>query len=153
MICILICFTLISLSQNIIFISFIQILLSFTAFGSMSVVIWSALWIPDARIRATLTGITYNLGMALFVSTLFDVQTYLANIDLNFGGMYAGLYVIILCLLSYCSMIYANNKHSWKNYHFYASVNPHNVNKENISSDENDISDHDIDIQNPYSVI
>eukprot|EP00483_Globobulimina_turgida_P004515 UN04524 len=100
-------------------------------------------------IRNTLTGVTYNLGMALFVSTLFDVETYLANKSVTFGGLYAGLYVILLCIMSFGGIAYAHNFHSWKNYHFYGSVNPHNVDE----NDNDDITDDEIEMQNQYSVI
>lgn len=147
---VLICYSIISVTQNITLISFCQILLSFNSIGGMSVLFWCVVWIPDARIRNTMTGITYNLGMALFVSTLFDVETYLADTSVDFGGMYAGLYVVLMCLVTFGGIYYAQNYHSWKNYHFYGSVNPHNIQERNNS----DISDDDLDMmENAYSVI
>ena len=122
MILTIICYTLISLSENIIFISFIQIILSLTAFGQISIIIYNILWIPDTRIRSTLTGLSYNLGCAIFVSTLLDIETYLADLDVTFGGLYAGLYVLFLCILSYIAIIYANNYHEWKDYYMYKII-------------------------------
>eukprot|EP01084_Bolivina_argentea_P102802 184153_1 len=146
---VLICYSFISITTNIYVMSLFQILLSFNAFGGMACVFWCAVWIPDARIRNTLTGVTYNLGMALFVSTLFDVETYLANKSIKFGGLYAGIYVLIMCVMSFGAIWYAHNFHSWKNYHCYMSVNPHNVDENDIV----DISDEEIEMENPYAVI
>ena len=76
MINILICFSILNVSKNIILISFIQIILSINSWAIIGVIIWSVLWIPDARIRATLNGICYNLG--IYISyTLCLVATYI----------------------------------------------------------------------------
>ena len=149
---ILICYTIISITRNIYLMSFCQLILPINTFGAMSCTYFCAIWIPDARIRNTLTGITYNLGMALFVSTLFDVQTYLANISIKFGGMFAGLYIVVLCIITLSSIIYANDCHSWKNYHFYGALNnPHNVHNNGQYQNENDDITDEEDVE--YSVI
>ena len=33
------------------------------------------------------------------------------------------LYVVGLCLIAYCAILYAHNKHSWKDHQFYQSLN------------------------------
>ena len=150
---ILFCYTIISITESIFLISLCQILLSFNSIGGMSVLFWCVTWIPDARIRNTLTGITYNLGMALFVSTLFDVETYLADQSRELGGFYAGLYVVMLCLITFAAIAYAQTYHSWKNYHFYGSVNPHNI-QEREHSDISDDDEAEADMmQNAYRAI
>jgi len=122
---IIVCYTVMSFTASIVLVSCCQIALSLNAFGGMGGVIWCAMWIPDARIRNTLTGITYNLGMALFVSTLFDVQTYLSGTSADLGAMYAGLYVAALVILSTGAIVYGQKCHSWQDYHFRAPRNPH----------------------------
>ncbi len=148
---VLVCYSVMSVSKNIYVISFFQILLSFSAFGCQACLYWCAAYIPDARIRNTLTGITYNLGMAIFVSTLFDMETYLSDRSIEYGGFYAGFYVAILSLMSLIAIVYAHNYHTWKNYHYYGAVNPHNI-EENDSVDITD-DDEEIDLQNPYAAI
>ena len=64
--------------------------------------------------------------------------------------MYAGLYLILLSFISFGAIIYANNCHSWKNYHFYGSINPHNIDDDEYMDD---ITDEEVEMQNPYSVI
>ncbi len=79
--------------------------------------------------------------MAIFVSTLLDMETYLANRSMEYGGFYAGLYVVILCLMSLGAIVYAHNYHSWDNYHYYGAINP--------EENDSDITD-DEDMQNTY---
>jgi len=145
-----ICYSVISVTDSIALVSVCQFLLPLNNFGIMGCIFWSATFVPDARIRNTLTGITYNLGMAIFVSTLFDVETFLANQSERFGAMYAGLYVVLMCCITFTAIIYAQTYHSWnlKSYHYYSGVNPH-LNE----TEHEDISDEDIDANNVYSVM
>lgn len=57
--------------------------------------------------------ISYNLGMALFVSTQFDVQTYLADLDEYWGCLYSGLYILAILFMSIGAVVWAENYHSW----------------------------------------
>lgn len=109
----IICYTVISTTSSVVVISVCQIALSLNTFGGMGLLLWAAMWIPDPRIRNTLTGITYNLGMALFISTLFDTQTYLASLSTSWGALFAGLYALGLTLLSIFAIMYGEKCHSW----------------------------------------
>ena len=77
---------------------------------------WALFWCPLANVRNTLTAISYNLGMALFVSTQFDVETYLADLSTYFGCFYAGLYIVMYILISVAAVYYAEVYHSWDQY-------------------------------------
>ena len=61
-------------------------------------------------------------GDAIFVGSLLDIQTYLADLNDNFGALYAGLYLVILSVVSIVAVYYAQKKHSWKNYHLYTPI-------------------------------
>ena len=65
----LICFSILGISNNIILLSiiYIQVLVSLSGLGQVSIVIWCATWIPDPRIRNTLTGVSYNLGIDIYI--------------------------------------------------------------------------------------
>ena len=91
--------------------------------------------------------------MAAFVSTIFDIQTYLADLNESFGGLYAGLFLTILCIISYGTIIYAHNYHIWEDYHYYGVVNKNNLDDTEFDNDNNNKSDASINTDNVYSLI
>ena len=84
---------------------------------------------------------TIYIGIAIFVSTLLDIETYLANMSDHFGGFFAGLYIVLLCFMSYIAIVYAHYKHKWKNFHFYGIIDEKNIHKTNPYINTNEISD------------
>ena len=91
-------------------------------------VFWALYWCPVADVRNTLTGFSYNLGLALFVSTQFDVETYLADLNAYFGCFFAGLYILMFVIFSIAAIYYAEVYHSWDKY----------LNDEDINENEQD---------------
>merc|ERR1712130_406263 len=110
----LVAYFIIGVSSNIYVVRIFQILLSNCAFGGMGVVFWALYWCPVADVRNTLTGFSYNLGLALFVSTQFDVETYLADLDEYWGCIFAGLYIMFILSLSIGAAYWAENYHTWE---------------------------------------
>lgn len=64
----------------------------------------------DARIRNTITGFTYSFGMAIFLSTLLDVLTVLADTSVQLGGMYAALYICAFGILCLAVVVYGEKQ-------------------------------------------
>ena len=55
----------------------------------------------------------------------------IANLSNKFGGFYAGLYqVIVICMLSYIAIIYAHNKHVWRDDHVYQIIDSKDIQDE-----------------------
>jgi len=108
-----ICYLIIGLSSSFAVVSTFQVLVSICSLGTPSFLFWAMFWCPIASIRNSLMAISYNLGMALFVSTMFDVETYLADLNEYTGCLYAGLYIIFFTLLSMGAIIWSENYHTW----------------------------------------
>jgi len=113
---ILVAYLVIGVSSNVYVVSIFQILLSGCALGTPAFLYWALFWCPVPSIRNSLMAITYNLGMAIFVSTQFDVETYLADLDANWGCFFAGLYILIIVGLSVGAVYWAEHCHSWEQY-------------------------------------
>merc|ERR1712241_1148012 len=106
----------IGISSNIYVVSIFQVLLSTASFGAMGFIFWAICWCPLANVRNTLKSISYNLGLALFVSSQFDVETYLADLDASLGCLFAGLYISMFVVFSAMAIYGAEKFHSWDRY-------------------------------------
>lgn len=123
-----ICYLVIGLSSNFAVVSVFQVLVSICSLGTPSFLFWAMFWCPIASIRNSLMAISYNLGMALFVSTMFDVETYLADLNEYMGCLYAGLYIIFFTLLSMGAIIWSENYHTWE-----VHLESENINEEDAA--------------------
>merc|ERR1711997_434897 len=111
---ILVCYLIIGLSSSVAEVSVFQVLLSGCALGTPAFLYWAMFWCPVASIRNSLMAISYNLGMALFVSTQFDVETYLADLNEYWGCFWAGLYILAIVMMSIGAVVWAENYHTWE---------------------------------------
>lgn len=84
--------------------------------------------------------ISYNLGMALFVSTQFDVETYLADLDAYMGCLYAGLYVIAFMLASMGAIVWSENYHTWEVHLNNEDVREEHAVQEEANEEHQDVS-------------
>jgi len=109
-----VCYLIIGLSSTVWVLSVFQVLLAFCAFGTPAFLYWAMFWCPVPSIRNSIMAISYNLGMALFVSTQFDVETYLADLDEYWGCIFAGLHIIFILSLSIGAAYWAENYHTWE---------------------------------------
>ena len=139
---IFITFTLFGIVSNIAILSVLQLSLCLTQFFGCSSIMWSILWVPDARLRNTITGIAYNLGNAIFVSTELDLLTTLSNKNEKYGPMYSGMYLILLILCSLLGIIYGQ-KYPWNinDLHFYGIIPNERNNDINIKKEIDIIHD------------
>ena len=88
-------------------------MLCLSAFGCSGFIFWLMTWVPHTNVRNTLISITWNLGLALVVSSQFDVETYLADLNEYIGCFYAGLYVLAFVIASSVAVYYGEMCHSW----------------------------------------
>merc|ERR1712190_293039 len=82
----------------------------------MGILFWGMFWCPAPNVRNTLISMGYNIGVGVFVSTQFDIETYLADLNEYYGGLFAGLYVLFIVILAVVSIWWADNYHSWDQY-------------------------------------
>jgi len=134
------CYLIIGLSSNVYVVSVFQVGISICFLGTPALLYWAMFWCPIASIRNSLMAISYNLGMALFVSTQFDVETYLADLDAYMGCLYAGLYVIAFMLASMGAIVWSENYHTWEVHLNNEDVREEHAVQEEANEEHQDVS-------------